>query len=117
MVAVVGIIVIWMLFLGGGGLVGTWDMEYIEYYDGEETIREEDIDGRIKFNRDGTGEVSIDYGWGPIQEDFEWEDLGDGRVRITSDGSSDVLNYSIRGSRLTLEDPDEDDMKMVFNRA
>ena len=120
-IAVVAIIVIWLLFSGttafGGSLVGRWEADHAEWtyeWDGETYSETEDMDGWVEFNRDGTGRS--DFGDGT--EDFEWEDIGGGKLRITSEDSTDEVNYSISGNTLTISEEDsEGSYRMIFKKA
>ncbi len=115
LVAIIGIVVAVLMFTGGSSLEGRWNADYtsVEGRGGDYT---EDIDGWIEFNSDGTGRSFMDG----VHGTFEWENLGDGKLRITDDdyGTSTEFDYKISGSTLTLEYSEMGmSMKMVFQRA
>jgi len=112
-VAVIAFLLIWTMSGSGSPLVGRWNGDYAEFEGFGIDYRE--LDGWVEFRSDGTG---TNYDKGEYNE-FEWEDLGDGRVK-TSFGEDQTMihDYTIDGDTLTMEYSQTDmSIKSVYQRA
>lgn len=93
-------------------IVGTWELDrYVQqdYKDGELVDESESTDqGKVQFNKDGTGE---DIGGNFIGGDFEWSNTDETLTLITGSGTTnyDIDEFSESKFVFSLTDANGDD--------
>ncbi len=112
-VAVIAFLLIWTMPGSESPLVDRWNGDYAEF--GGFGIDYRELDGWIEFRSDGTG-TNFDKG---EYDEFEWEDLGDGRVELSLGVDQTMIyDYTIDGDTLTMEYSQQDmSIKSVYQRA
>lgn len=93
-------------------IVGTWELDrYVQqdFKDGNLVDESESVDqGKVKFNKDGTGE---DIGGNFIGGDFEWSNTNETLTLITGSGTIiyDIDEYSESNFIFSLTDQNGND--------
>lgn len=79
-------------------LVGKWHITSVEI----EGYGNSSADFYMVFYANGTGKSYGSSEYYHFEGKFTWKDLGNGRVRIESDNSTTVLNYTVSGNKIDL---------------
>ena len=98
-IIVVGAALAFFVFMSNP-LVGKWNLEYTESSGGglPSAMRTNGSGEWIEFHSDGTGT----YYDGTNTSSFQWEDRGGGKLAITDNSMTLVMDYKIEGNKLTL---------------